>query len=153
MNHTGGPAKSDDQFDLQRFITAQDNVYRGVIAEIRSGGKKTHWMWFVFPQIDGLGFSTTTKRYSIKSIGEAQQYLQHPVLGKRLRECAEALLMVSGRSIAEIFGAPDDLKLQSSMTLFASVSESGSVFFRVLEKYFKGKQDTKTLRLLENWKL
>jgi uncharacterized protein (DUF1810 family) len=106
-------------------------------------------MWFIFPQIEGLGHSATTMHYAIKSIDEARAYLNHPVLGPRLRECAEAVLAVEGRTASEIFQYPDDLKLRSSMTLFAAVAEPGSVFVRVLDKYFAGKQDERTLQLLK----
>jgi uncharacterized protein (DUF1810 family) len=146
------PTGRGDPFDLRRFTRAQESVYAGVIAELRSGQKRTHWMWFIFPQIDGLGFSSTTQYYAIKSIEEARQYLVHPVLGARLTECADAVLAVAGRSVSEIFGYPDDLKLKSSMTLFAAVADPGSVFARVLDKYFHGEQDPRTLHLLERLK-
>ncbi|MCK9396655.1 MAG: DUF1810 domain-containing protein [Methylobacter sp.] len=140
-------------FDLSRFTNAQENIYDSVLAELRSGRKRTHWMWYVFPQIDGLGHSATSKRYAIKSIEEARQYLNHPVLGKRLLECAEAVFTLEGRSISEIFGYPDNLKLKSSMTLFAYVATpSCSVFTRILDKYFNSEQDALTLQLLENLK-
>jgi uncharacterized protein (DUF1810 family) len=142
MNH-------DERFDLDRFLNAQEPVYEHVLSELRSGQKRTHWMWFIFPQIDGLGFSATTKYYAIKSIEEAQHYLNHPILGERLRECAETILAVEGRSISEIFGYPDDLKFKSSMTLFACVPNSPPVFASVLDKYFRGERDVKTLALLE----
>ena len=141
-----GPA--DDPFDLGRFIGAQDSVYERVLAELRDGRKRTHWMWFVFPQIAGLGHTSTARHYAIKSLAEARAYLDHPVLGKRLRECAEVLLAVEGRSASAIFGYPDDLKLCSSMTLFARAAEPGSVFGRVLEKYYGGEEDARTLTLL-----
>jgi len=141
-----------DQFDLNRFTSAQKNIYGSVLAELRSGEKRTHWMWYIFPQIDGLGYSSTAKYYSIKSIEEAQQFLNHPVLGTRLLECAEAVLDIEGRSISEIFGYPDDLKLKSSMTLFAHVADPDSVFIRILDKYFHGEQDVRTLNLLEKLK-
>ncbi|HEX9116918.1 MAG TPA: DUF1810 domain-containing protein [Anaerolineae bacterium] len=137
-----------DPFDLERFVSAQEGVYGGALAELRSGRKRTHWMWFVFPQIDGLGHSPISKHYAIKNLAEARAYLDHPVLGPRLRECADAVLAVRGHSAAELFGYPDDLKLKSSMTLFAQVAERGSAFGRVLEKYFGGEQDANTLRLL-----
>ncbi len=144
-----GPTRGyDDPFDLARFVTAQEGVYDAALAELRSGRKRTHWMWFVFPQIDGLGHSPISKHYAIKSLAEARAYLDHPVLGPRLRECAEALLAVDGRSASEIFGYPDDLKLKSSMTLFARVAEPGSAFDRVLAQFFGGEEDTGTLRLL-----
>jgi uncharacterized protein (DUF1810 family) len=115
---------------------------------MREGLKRSHWMWFIFPQIDGLGHSPTTRLYSIKSLDEARQYLSHPVLGARLVECAEAVLAVSGLSASDIFGHPDDWKLQSSMTLFGLVAEAGSVFERVLEKYYQGKRDARTLQIM-----
>jgi uncharacterized protein (DUF1810 family) len=142
----------DDPFQLRRFTSAQEGIYDSVLAELKSGQKRTHWMWFIFPQIDGLGHSTTSKYYAIKSIEEARQYLNHPVLGTRLLECAETVLAIEGRSISEIFGYPDDLKLKSSMTLFASVADPRSVFVRILDKYFHGEGDVRTLHLLEKVK-
>jgi uncharacterized protein (DUF1810 family) len=139
----------DDPFDLARFTSAQEGIYECVLAELRSGQKRTHWMWFIFPQVDGLGFSATSKRYAIKSMEEARQYLNHPVLGTRLLECAEAVHAIEGRSLSDIFGYPDDLKLQSSMTLFACVSDSCSVFVRILDKHCNGRRDVRTLQLLE----
>jgi uncharacterized protein (DUF1810 family) len=138
----------DDPFDLARFTGAQEGVYKVALAEIRAGDKRSHWMWFIFPQIDGLGFSPTAKHYAIKSAEEARRYLAHPVLGARLRECAEAVLAVEGRSALEIFGSPDDLKLKSCMTLFESVAEQDSLFGRVLDKYYRGKRDTRTQQIL-----
>lgn len=139
-------------FDLGRFISAQEGIYERVLAELRRGQKRTHWIWFIFPQIDGLAHSATSKHYAIKSIEEARQYLNHPILGARLLECAEAVLAIEGRSVSEIFGYPDDLKLKSSMTLFAYVADPRSVFVRVLDKYFQGEQDVRTLDLLEKLK-
>ncbi len=141
-----------DPFNLSRFLEAQERFYDAALAEIRNGQKRTHWMWFVFPQIDGLGFSSTTRYYAIKSLEEARQYLNHPLLGKRLAECAQALLEVQGQSISTIFDYPDDLKVKSCMTLFASTSEQPEVFVRVLEKYFNGERDTRTLQILEDLK-
>jgi len=141
-----------DPFDLGRFASAQEGIYDSVLAELRKGQKRTHWMWFIFPQIDGLAHSTTSKHYAIKSIEEARQYLNHPILGTRLLECAETVLAVEGRSVSEIFGYPDDLKLKSSMTLFAYVADPGSLFVRILAKYFRGEQDIRTLDLLEKLK-
>lgn len=138
----------DDPFDLRRFLSAQEQVYQTVLSELRAGWKQTHWMWFHFPQIDGLGFSSKARQYAIKSIGEARAYLQHPVLGPRLRQCAEIVLATEERSALEIFGSTDVLKLRSSMTLFGSVAEPDSVFTRVLEKYFEGEADAATLALL-----
>lgn len=137
-------------YDLERFVAAQQEVYASALAELRGGRKRTHWMWFIFPQVIGLGFSATSKRYAIKSREEARCYLVHPILGARLRECAEVVLAVEGRSVSDIFGYPDNLKLKSSMTLFAQIAEGpDSVFARVLEKYFQGEQDIKTLDILE----
>jgi len=138
----------DDPFDLARFTSAQEAVYDRALAEIRSGDKRSHWMWFIFPQIDGLGFSSTAKHYAIKSPQEARHYLAHQVLGPRLLECAEAVLAVEGRSASEIFGSPDDLKLKSCMTLFESVAGRDSVFGRVLDKYYQGIRDTRTQKIL-----
>ena len=142
----------DDPFDLSRFTKAQERIYDSVLMELRSGQKRTHWMWFIFPQIDGLAHSATSRHYAIKSIEEARQYLNHPVLGTRLLECAETVLAIEGRSISEIFGYPDDLKLKSSMTLFARVADPSSVFVRILDKYFYGERDVRTLHLLEKLK-
>ena len=139
----------EDRFNLRRFLTAQETVIDTALAELKGGLKRSHWMWFMFPQIHGLGSSYNSRYYAIKSVEEATQFLQHPVIGKRLLECTEAVLAVEGRSASDIFGHPDDLKLKSSMTLFARVSEPGSVFKRVLDKYFQGEQDERTLQLLE----
>ena len=138
----------DDPYDLNRFVVAQERDYRKAIAEIRAGRKRTHWMWYVFPQIDGLAFSATSKRFAIKDAEEARRYLDHPVLGPRLLESAEAVFALDGLSATEIFDSPDDLKLRSSTTLFASVLPPGSVFDRVLAKYFSGERDGRTLHLL-----
>jgi uncharacterized protein (DUF1810 family) len=138
-----------DPFDLRRFIDAQKDIYDDALEELRSGRKRTHWMWFIFPQIDGLGHSSTAKYYAIKSSEEAREYLNHPVLGKRLLECAGAVLAVEGRSVSEIFGYPDDMKLKSSMTLFESQAGPDSVFARVLDKYFHGERDMRTLQMLD----
>ena len=140
---------AEDRFDLNRFVQAQEEIYPRALAEIRRGRKRSHWMWFIFPQIDGLGSSSTARFYAIKSKDEAKAYLNHPLLGKRLLECAEALLQVKGKSAGEIFGYPDDLKLRSSITLFASVSESDFIFSRVLDQYYGGQPDPQTLELLE----
>ena len=137
----------DDPHDLNRFVRAQEGVYDRALSEIRAGRKRSHWMWYIFPQIEGLGQSPMSQRYSIKSSAEARAYLDHPVLGPRLRECAAAVNSVAGRSAVEIFGPPDDMKLRSSATLFASVSDD-DVFEQVLEKYFNGQPDADTLRRL-----
>ena len=117
---------NDDPFDLARFVEAQDEDYTRVLAEIRNGRKWSHWMWYIFPQYAGLGMSSTSRLYAIKSVAEAEAYLRHPVLGPRLIECAEAALAVEGRTAPEIFGSPDDMKLRSCATLFASISSPGS---------------------------
>ncbi|HOS80441.1 MAG TPA: DUF1810 domain-containing protein [Anaerolineae bacterium] len=138
---------TDDPYDLQRFLRAQEPIYATALAELRGGQKRSHWMWFIFPQIEGLGQSPTSKYYAIKSLAEAQAYLQHPLLGPRLQECAEAVLAIEGRSAAEIFGFPDDLKLRSSMTLFAALAGPDSVFARVLERFYDGRPDEQTLQI------
>lgn len=138
----------NDPFDLQRFVAAQEKNYAVALSELKNGRKRSHWMWYVFPQLDGLGHSPTTRFYAIKSREEARRYLGHPVLGARLKECAEAVLSLEGASLAEIFGHPDDRKLQSSMTLFALVAGLSSVFDRVLDKYCGGERDRRTLDLL-----
>ncbi len=149
MTKTGDAAGRSDPFDLNRFLQAQERIYGAVLAELKGGQKRTHWMWFIFPQSDGLGHSPTAKFYAIKGIEEARAYLEHPRLGPRLRECAEAVMAVEGRSASAIFGYPDDMKLRSSMTLFAAAAEEPhSVFDRVLDKYFGGERDSVTLNIL-----
>jgi uncharacterized protein (DUF1810 family) len=138
----------NDPYSLERFVRAQEGDYQQALSEIRGGRKRSHWMWYIFPQIDGLGFSSTAKRYAIKSVEEAKAYLDHPILGPRLLECAEAVIRIEDRSASEIFGSPDDLKLRSCATLFASVSFPGSVFDRLLGKYYRGARDKRTLQLL-----
>ena len=137
-----------DEFDLGRFLHAQASVYDRALAELESGQKRTHWMWFIFPQIEGLGHSSTSHYYGIKSEEEARQYLNHPVLGARLVECAKTLLAVDGRSASAVFGFPDDIKLKSSLTLFAAVAPPEAPFAQVLQKYFAGERDEKTIELL-----
>lgn len=137
-----------DTFDLERFVTAQERDYPRALAELRAGRKRSHWMWYVFPQMRGLGASPMSERYGIGSLAEASAYLAHPILGPRLRECAEVVLAIEGASARDIFGDPDDLKLRSSATLFARASAPGSVFETVLEKYFDGAPDERTVRLL-----
>ena len=139
---------ASDPYDLNRFVLAQRADYDEALLEIKRGRKSSHWMWYIFPQFEGLGFSTTSRLYSIKSVAEAVAYLAHPILGPRLKECAEAVLYVEGRSAHEIFGSPDDMKLRSCATLFAHVSPPGSVFHQMLDKYFQGRPDRKTLELL-----
>jgi uncharacterized protein (DUF1810 family) len=148
MTQKDSASDRSDPHDLNRFISAQEGVYDRALAELRDGLKRSHWMWYIFPQIEGLGHSPATRHYSIKSLEEARQYLAHPVLGARIKECAAAVLAVQGRSAADIFGHPDDWKLQSSMTLFELVSGAQSVFGRVLEKYYQGKRDSRTLEIV-----
>jgi uncharacterized protein (DUF1810 family) len=150
MADTSEPGGADDPYLLDRFTQAQEDDYDRALAEIRNGRKRTHWMWYIFPQIDGLGSSSTARRYAIKSLAEAEAYLNHPVLGPRLVECAEAALSVEGRSANAIFGAPDDMKLRSCATLFSRVAPAGSVFHRLIDKYFQGRPDEKTLQLLSD---
>lgn len=138
----------NDPYNLRRFVQAQQDSYERALSELRGGHKRSHWMWYIFPQLDGLAFSSTAKQYAIKNIEEARAYLAHPVLGPRLLECAEALLSFQGRSAEAILGYPDNLKLRSSATLFAQVSPSGSTFEHLLEKYYSGEHDDKTLELL-----
>ena len=148
MANANEPSGAGEPHNLNRFVQAQADDYARALAEIKSGRKQSHWMWYMFPQFDGLGFSSTSKRYAIKSIAEAEAYLAHSVLGPRLRECSEAVLGVEGRSAFDIFGSPDDMKLRSCATLFASVSPKGSVFQRLLDKYYQGEPDSQTLHLL-----
>jgi uncharacterized protein (DUF1810 family) len=137
-----------DPFDLIRFVRAQEGTYDQALSELKLGRKRSHWIWWIFPQFDGLGFSPITKRFSIKSEDEARAYLAHPILGLRLIECAEAIVSVQGKSARDILGSPDDLKLKSCATLFAQVSPLGSVFEQILEKFYSGERDAATLRLL-----
>ena len=134
--------------DLERFVEAQDRVYEDVRQELAAGRKATHWMWFVFPQIEGLGRSATARKYAISSREEAAAYLRHPVLGTRLRECTRLVNQVKGRSIHEIFGSPDDLKFHSSMTLFSRVASDNEEFKHALGKHFGGEEDPATLERL-----
>lgn len=138
-----------DPFDLERFLRAQDPVFRDVLGELARGRKQTHWMWFVFPQVAGLGFSAMSQRYAIGSRAETEAYLAHPVLGPRLIECTRLVLAVDGRTINAILGAPDDSKFRSSMTLFGAVSNE-PVFDEALAKYFAGERDGATLEILSN---
>ncbi len=137
----------DDPFDLQRFVAAQGPVFAQVCAELAAGRKTSHWMWFVFPQLKGLGRSATAQRFGIASRDEAQAYWRHPLLSARLKQCTELVLGVEGHSANQIFGSPDDLKFRSCMTLFAQVT-GAPVFGQALEKFFAGKGDEQTLRLL-----
>ena len=150
MSSETTPIDDTEPYNLRRFVEAQEGVYTVALAELQRGQKRTHWMWFIFPQITGLGHSAMSKRYAIENREEAEQYLRHPILGKRLIACAEAVLHTQGRSASQIFGSPDDVKLKSCMTLFASLPDATPVFSQVIDKYFQGKRDTRTLQLLEN---
>lgn len=135
-------------FNLRRFIEAQDPIYDEVCAELRAGEKRTHWMWYVFPQLRGLGLSEMSRYYGIESLEEAKAYLEHPRLGVRLVECTELVIAVEGRHIRQIFGTPDDMKFRSSMTLFGQVPGASPVFQQALDKYFAGGTDPVTLERL-----
>ena len=138
-----------DEFDLQRFVDAQDRAYDSVLAELRAGAKRSHWIWFVFPQLRGLGRSATAQHYGISSLEEARAYLAHPVLGPRLRECTRLVAATAGRSVDEIFGWPDNLKVRSSMTLFAHAADDNAEFRAVLDKFYAGEDDPATVERLK----
>ena len=140
-----------DPYDLERFVTAQDEggTYHQALAELRQGAKRSHWMWFVFPQLAGLGHSATARRYAITSLEEARAYLRHPLLGPRLLESAEAVAGIAGRTAGQIFGSTDEKKLRSSITLFLRAAPDEAVFQRLLDQYFEGLPDTATDQLLE----
>ncbi|MCV7032368.1 DUF1810 domain-containing protein [Mycobacterium sherrisii] len=140
---------STDPFRLTRFVVAQAPVYRSVVEQLHAGRKRGHWMWFVFPQLRGLGSSPTALEYGITSLSEARAYLAHELLGPRLHECARLVSQVRGRSVAEIFGSPDDLKLRSSMTLFALASNDHQDFTSVLDTHYRGERDPLTLARLK----
>jgi uncharacterized protein (DUF1810 family) len=137
-----------DPFDLRRFADAQDRVYDTARAELSAGAKRSHWIWFVFPQLRGLGHSATAQRYGISSLDEARAYLAHPTLGPRLRECARLVGQIDGRSAGDIFGSPDDLKVRSSMTLFARATDDNADFRAVLDKFYDGIEDALTVERL-----
>ncbi len=137
-----------DSYSLRRFLDAQAPVYAQVCSELRAGRKRSHWMWFIFPQIQGLGYSPLARKFAIASLEEAKAYLDHPILGARLRECCRLVNLVEGRSIEEIFGYPDDLKFRSSMTLFAHATSDNQIFKDALKKYFNGEDDPLTLERL-----
>ncbi|MBA4319375.1 MAG: DUF1810 domain-containing protein [Flavobacterium sp.] len=137
-------------YDLNRFLEAQKTTYNEAFSEIKKGKKQSHWMWYIFPQIAGLGFSEYNVFYALKNIEEATQYLQHPVLGKRLIEISKAVLEINGKIANEIFGKPDDRKLKSCMTLFAQIKNTEPIFQKVLDKYYQAIKDEKTLQLLNN---
>jgi uncharacterized protein (DUF1810 family) len=139
-----------DPFDLERFVTAQEAVFPAVLAELKAGRKRSHWMWFVFPQLQGLGHSSMAAFYGIISLREARAYLTHPLLGPRLVRCTRAVTNIEGGSLHEIFGSPDDMKFQSSMTLFAlAAADPDSPFYKALDRWCGGTLDAQTLRLLE----
>lgn len=148
MVSTGLGEVTADPFNLARFVAAQERVYGDALAELRAGRKNGHWMWFVFPQVAGLGSSSTSRLYAIGSLDEARAYLRHPLLGPRLAECADAVLAHPGALASDIFPYPDDLKLKSSMTLFERAAPGASVFGRVLDQFFGGDRDERTLLLL-----
>ncbi|HZX60014.1 MAG TPA: DUF1810 domain-containing protein [Mucilaginibacter sp.] len=136
--------------NLERFLEAQETSYETALEEIRSGHKRSHWMWYIFPQVHGLGFSPTAQRYAIQGADEAEAYLKHPVLGKRLLEISNALMDIPNDDPTSVFGYPDDLKLKSSMTLFGTVQPENPLFQQVLDKFYHGTKDAKTLQLLGN---
>lgn len=138
----------DINFNLERFIDAQNGVYDRALEELRSGRKRSHWMWFIFPQIAGLGSSVMAEKYAIRSAEEAAAYLADPILGSRLVRCVQAILSVEGRTAHEILGSPDDLKLRSSLTLFAAVSDAGSHFHEAINRFYDGKFDERTVEIL-----
>jgi uncharacterized protein (DUF1810 family) len=137
-----------DEYNLQRFLDAQNHVYDAVLGELRAGRKSSHWMWFIFPQITGLGHSGMAEKFAMTSLEEAKAYLQHRILGPRLRECTQLVLNMEGRSAEEIFSSPDNLKFRSCLTLFMTATTDNKIFKDALLKYFDGKPDTVTLDLL-----
>lgn len=137
-----------EPYDLDRFVAAQDGVHEQALAELRAGEKRSHWMWFIFPQVAGLGSSPMARRYAVGSLGEARAYLGHPLLGARLRACTDAVNAVTGRSARSIFGTPDDMKFHSSMTLFARAAPEARLFSEALARYFGGEPDALTLARL-----
>lgn len=141
----------EDNYNLERFADAQTGIYKTVVSELKDGYKRTHWMWYIFPQIKGLGMSPFSIKYSICSLQEAEEYLKHPVLGSRIRECTRIVLDINNHSAIQIFGSIDEKKFRSSMTLFNYVQTNENIFESALVKYFKGQQDNKTLELLLNY--
>jgi uncharacterized protein (DUF1810 family) len=137
-----------DPYTLQRFVDAQRSVYAQVITELRAGRKESHWMWYIFPQIKGLGQSAMAQKYAVSSVREATEYLNHPELGKRLRECIQLVTAINGRSIEDIFGYPDHLKFHSSITLFAHAADDNQVFMHALRKYYGSEFDQQTVERL-----
>jgi uncharacterized protein (DUF1810 family) len=138
----------NDKYNLQRFLEAQDRCYETVRDELRAGDKQTHWMWYIFPQITGLGRSGTAQKFALASLEEAKAYLQHPILGPRLRECTQLVMNVEGRSAEQIFSYPDNLKFRSCMTLFMTATSNNELFKAALFKFFEGRPDTVTLDIL-----
>ncbi len=136
-------------YNLDRFVEAQNGAYEEALSELRAGQKRSHWMWFIFPQVAGLGSSVMAERYAIRSVEEAAAYLADPVLGSRLLRCVDAVLAIDGRSAHQVFGSPDDLKLRSCMTLFAAISDHGSPFHKVVDRLYKGEFDDRTVQLLD----
>jgi uncharacterized protein (DUF1810 family) len=145
------PQQTIGGYDLQRFVLAQQPVYATALSQLKAGQKKTHWIWFVFPQVDGLGHSAMSQRYAIKSKDEAVAYLGHPLLGTRLAECTRAVLDVGDRTAHEIFGSPDELKFRSSMTLFEGINAGGGPYRKALDRFFGGERDPATLAVLGRW--
>ena len=141
-----------NDYVLERFIEAQEKDYPVALAEVKNGKKTSHWMWYIFPQIHGLGFSETSRFYAIKNINEAEEFLKHPVLGSRLIHICNELLKLNTNNANKIFGSPDDVKLHSSVTLFSLLPNTSSVFQKLLDKFFNGKKDAKTLRIIEEEK-
>jgi uncharacterized protein (DUF1810 family) len=148
MASTAGKTDMNDPFNLQRFVDAQSPIFDQACSELRNGAKRSHWMWFIFPQIKGLGYSQLARKFAISSREEAKAYLEHPILGPRLIECTELVNLIQDRAIEQIFGYPDDLKFRSCMTLFANAA-GNQVFVDALSKYFKGRSDPSTLERLE----
>jgi uncharacterized protein (DUF1810 family) len=140
----------DDPYNLQRFVDAQNSCFDNVLSELRNGSKKSHWMWFIFPQIKGLGYSLLARKFAISSQEEAEAYLRHAILGPRLRECTRLVNLLEGRSLAQIFGSPDDLKFRSCMTLFARATQDNQIFIDALQTYCEGKFDPRTLDRLQS---
>jgi len=138
----------NDTSNLKRFVAAQEKIFPTVIGELKAGKKRSHWMWFIFPQIDGLGRTETAKSYAIKSLDEAKAYIAHPLLGKRLQECTELVMEIDGKLANEIFGYPDDLKFRSSMTLFSRAAPQIDLFQQAIDKYYDGRQDGLTNKIL-----
>ena len=142
-------AQSDETFDLDRFLSAQSGVFETALDELQAGAKRSHWMWFIFPQMRGLGMSSMAQTYGIVSLQEARSYLAHPVLGARLRQCTEAVLQVKGRTLHQIFGSPDDVKFHSSMTLFAlAEGDHGGIYRQALDLFCRGEMDRRTLEIV-----